>query len=416
MEEQPLIETPETQEPKVIMKKPKRTLKFLAVFGIIVLALVLFSSGYVWGYNGNAIIKQKLVSIDPPVKYKNVDFSKFWEAFQKIEDNYVGQIDYNKLVEGAIHGMVSGLDDPFSVYMDKNQLNDFNGEITGTFEGIGTEISAKNGNLVVVAPIEGSPAEKAGLKAGDIIKLIDGQTVENMTIDEAISKIRGKKDTAVTLNILRTGNDKPFDVKINRDVINVKSVRYKLENGIANIRILRFDQETSKLVDDAAGDMIKNGAKGLILDLRNDPGGYLESSIDVASEFIKDGIVVIEEYKDGRRDNNNTTGKGKLFDIPMVVLVNGGSASASEIVAGAIKDHKRGALIGEKTFGKGSVQEMQPLSLGGALKITMAHWLTPNGTGIDKNGLMPDIEVKWVEGDKDVQLEKAKEELKKIIK
>jgi len=416
MEEQPLIENIEIEEetPKEI--RSKKFPRLLMIPGILLLAAILFISGYFWGYSGKVIVKQKLVSTETPVKYKDVDFSKFWEAFQKIEENYIGEIDYTKLVEGAIHGMISGLDDPFSVYMDKAELDDFNGEISGTFEGIGAEISAKNGSLVVVAPIEGSPAEKAGLKAGDIIRSIDSQIVDGMTVDEAINKIRGQKGTTVALTIARTGVEEPFEIKIKRDVINVKSVKYKLENGIANIKILRFDQDTKKLLDDAANDMIKNNAKGLILDLRNDPGGYLDSAIDVTSEFVREGVVVVEEYKDGRKENSYATGEGKLFDVPMVVLINGGSASASEIVAGAIRDHGRGKLIGEKTFGKGSVQEMQPLSKGGALKITMAKWLTPNGTAIDKNGLIPDIEVKWDEGDKDVQLEKALEELKKITK
>lgn len=404
------------------LKAPKKAIRIsLALLGIFLFGLSLFVVGYVMGVGGPENIQQRLVDKDAPTRYKDIDFSKFWEALGKVEDSYIGTVDYNKIVDGAISGMVSSLGDPFSVYFNKDTLDTFNGEINGTFEGIGAELTARDGKLVVIAPLEGSPAEKAGIKTGDIIESIEGQSVGSMTLDEAVMKIRGQKGTLVTLNIIRSGSDKPIEIKIKRETINVKSVDYKMgDDAIAYIKILRFDNTTKNLISDAANNINKNKAKGIILDLRNNPGGYLDSSIEVASEFIKDGVVVIEQYKDGKKEELSVVGNGKLYDIPMVVLVNGGSASASEILAGAIRDHKRGILIGEKTFGKGSVQEMQPLSSGGALKLTMAKWLTPNGTVIDKNGLLPDIEVKYEEDKTDVkkdnQLEKAKEEIKKIIK
>lgn len=365
------------------------------------------------------LVREKLVNKDVPVKYKDVDFSRFWEALGVLEEKFIGNVDYTKLVDGAIAGMTATLGDPFTTYFDAKTLGEFNGEVTGTFEGIGAEITAREGKLVVIAPISGAPAEKAGLKSGDIIVLIDKQDVSNMTVDGAIMKMRGKKGTEVILTIVR-GTEAPIEIKINRDVINVKSVEYKqLDGGIAYVRVLRFDGETKKFFDEYASTIKNNGSKGLILDLRNDPGGYLDAAVDLSSQFIKDGSIVIEEYKDGKRDVINATGKGNFFEIPMNVLVNGGSASGSEIVAGAIKDRKRGLLIGEKTFGKGSVQELAQLSTGGAMKVTIAKWLTPNGTTIDKNGLLPDIEVKYegtTDVNKDNQLDRAVEEIKKIIK
>lgn len=398
------------------MKKP------LTVLVCVLMALALFSAGLYVGLRTSQSAKQKLVGAKIlPEKYKDVDFSKFWEALEGVESKYIGNIDYGKLVDGAIAGMVSGLEDPFTTYFNKQDLGTFNNEITGTFEGIGAEVSSRDGKIVVVAPIEGAPAQKAGLRSGDIIRAIDGESVEGVVIDAAVLKMRGKKGTTVSLTVSREEEADPIEIKIKRDVINVKSVEYKdMGDGIAYIRILRFDGNTKSLFEQYAGEIMKNKAKGLILDVRSNPGGYLDSAVDISSEFIKDGVIVIEEYKDGKRDETKASGKGKLFDIPMVMLINGGSASGSEILAGAIRDHKRGVLIGEKTFGKGSVQEMSPLSTGGALKITIAKWLTPNGSAIDKNGLNPDIEVKWEEDknnlQKDNQLDRALEEVKKIAK
>jgi len=418
MEENPLVRKEAKEEE---LKTPKRIIKAsLFLLGIFILGIFLFCFGYVLGIGGPENIKQRIVDKDAPARYKDIDFNKFWEALGKVEDNYIGAVNYDKMIDGAIAGMVGSLGDPFSVYLDKDTLNAFNGEINGTFEGIGAELTVKGGKLVIIAPLEGSPAERAGIKAGDIVDKIEGQNVNGMTIDEAVMKIRGEKGTFVTLSIIRNGLDKPIEMKIKRETINVKSIEYKMEEGgIAYIKILRFDAATKSLLSNAADEINKNKAKGLILDLRNDPGGYLDSSIEIASEFIKEGTVVIEQYKDGKKDKFAAKGNGKLYDIPMVVLINNGSASASEILAGAIRDHGRGILIGEKTFGKGSVQEMLPLSAGGALKLTMAKWLTPNGTVIDKNGLLPDIEVKLEETsdvNKDNQLDRAREEIRKLVK
>lgn len=411
----------EKREVKKLKNGSFKNYKILAVILFFALiSIVLFTSGLYIGLRSTQETKQNLIGRGLlPDKYKNADFNRLWEALNTLEGKYIGDVDYNKVIDGAIAGMVAGLEDPFTAYFNKQNLELFNGEITGTFEGIGAEVSARDKKLVIVAPLDGSPAQKAGLKPGDVIKMIDNYPVDGLTIDEAVMRMRGKKGTEVTLTISRE-EGKTQEIKVRRDVINVKSAEYKdLGDGIAYIRLLRFDGTTKTLFEQYADTILNNKSKGLVLDMRNNPGGYLDSAIDISSEFIKEGVVVMEENKAGERKETKATGKGKLFDIPLVVLVNGGSASASEIVAGAIKDYKRGVLIGEKTFGKGSVQEMIGLSTGEALKITVAHWLTPNGTAIDKNGLLPDIEVKWEEnGDvaKDNQLDRAKEELKKQIK
>ncbi|HRY60457.1 MAG TPA: S41 family peptidase [Patescibacteria group bacterium] len=406
-------------DPKEKRNGSNRFIVVIVIMAFIANAIGFFIIGAYFATKSPDIVKQKLVNTQAPVKYKDIDFSRFWEAVGMLEAKYIGDVDYSKLVDGAIAGMTASLGDPFTTYFDTKTLGLFNSEVTGTFEGIGAEVTARDGKLVVIAPLEGAPAEKAGVKPGDIIGLIDGKDVSSMTIDEAILMMRGKKGTEVKLSIIR-GTEKPIELTIKRDVINVKSVEYKqLDGGVAYVRVLRFDNTTKSLFDLFVSEIKKNGSKGLILDLRNNPGGYLDAAVDLSSEFIKDGPIVIEQYKDGRRDTINATGKGNFFDIPMNVLVNEGSASGSEIVAGAIKDLKRGLLIGEKTFGKGSVQEMTPLTTGGALKITVAKWLTPNGTTIDKNGLNPDIEVKYEDSsdiNKDNQLDRAVEEIKKLIK
>jgi len=390
--------------------------KFLQSFIILIWIISIFFLGYFAGYGSVSGLPQRLIGQEPPERYQYIDFSKFWEALEEIEKNYIGELDYEDIIEGAITGMVASLGDPFSTYITPENINLFQEEINGTFEGIGAEISVKDGQIIIVSPLEGSPAERAGVMAGDIIKQINGENVALMTLEEVVLKIRGEKGTWVTLTIIREGEEAPLEIKIRRDEIRVKSVRYELKNNdIAYIRILRFDNTTHSLFKQAVRQLKKDKAKGVILDLRNNPGGYLEAAIRITSEFIKEGVIAIEEFKDGKQEKIYATGKGKLVDIPLVVLINQGSASGSEIVAGAIQDQKRGILIGEKTFGKGTVQELNPLTRGGALKITIAKWLTPNGINIESNGLVPDIEVEWDEGEEDIQLKRAIEEVEKII-
>ncbi len=399
--------------------------KVLIMAGII---LVSFSVGF-WlnqGINMVASIYGKgFLTESLPQSIGEADFSRFNEAIKAVEEKYIGVIDYNKLVEGAIAGAIASLEDPFSTYFTKQDLAEFNDELSGTFEGIGAEIGVRDKKLVVIAPVDGTPAKKAGLKPGDWIKFIDDKPTEYMTADEAVGLIRGKGGTEVKLSIVREGQDKVQEFKIKRQLINVKSVSYEKKDGnIAYIRIMRFDADTATLFSNVAKQAKKDGVKGVILDLRSNPGGYLDTAIAVAGDIIPDQVVVLEEQKNGQRKELKADNKGGLADISLVVLIDEGSASASEILAGAIRDNGRGILIGQTTFGKGTVQEMEQFGDGAALKITVAHWLTPKGTVIDKNGLKPDIEVKLGDvptlqsgqGLKDEQLERAVEEIKKIIK
>jgi len=348
-------------------------------------------------------------------KPKNVDFSLFWDVWNKVEEKYPGQIDRKKLLYGAISGILTGLDDPYSSFLELGQSKSFLEDLEGMFEGIGVEITIKNNQLTAVSALAGSPAAKAGLRAGDIIAQIDGQSTSEMTIDEAVAKIRGRSGTKVTLTILR--NSEPFEVAITREKIKVDSVKYEVKNNnIAYIKISQFGTDTEDLLNKAISDIQSKKPKGIILDLRNNPGGFLETSVNVTSLFVKEGIIVSEEYKGGKKDQFDSTGDGRLTNFKLVVLINGGSASASEILAGAIQDYGKGTVIGEKTFGKGSVQELEELKGASYLRLTVARWLTPKGRYINSDGIKPDIEVKLSQKDtdlgKDPQLEKALQQFK----
>ncbi|MBI2447933.1 S41 family peptidase [Candidatus Microgenomates bacterium] len=400
----------EEKKPKsfLLEKRPKGLLLF-------VLGFFIFSLGY-WTHFGISLAIQKsLVNAPTPERFKDIDFSSFWDALEKVQMSYVGEIDYKKLVEGAIGGMVGSLGDPFSAYIGLEDVNAFNNELNGTFEGIGAEIGLKEGQLAIIAPLEGSPAERAGIKTGDIVQAIDDYPAQYLSIDKAVEMIRGERGTKVRLTISRASEI--LEISVWRETINVKSLTYKNQgNGIGYVKITRFDEKTANLLTASVDKIREDNIGGLIIDLRNNPGGYLTTAVEAASQFIRDGVIVTEESKTGEKQELKASGRGLLLEMPIVVLVNEGSASASEIVAGAIKDHKRGIIIGTQTFGKGTVQELRPLLYGGALKITVAKWLTPNGLVIDGNGLSPDIEVKWDGTGEDAQLKKAAEEIDKKIR
>lgn len=399
------------------MNKPFKTfLKFLAI--IIILSLI-YLGGYAVGHRNIEFEKgyiPKIVNTELS-KPNEVDFSLFWDAWNIVKSKYIGEINIQKMVYGAISGMIESLKDPYSLFLDPSEAKKFSEDLQGSFDGIGAELEAKDGALVVVAPLEGSPAEEAGLRPKDIIVKINDENISDMTFQEAISKIRGKKGTEVTLTIHRQGWQEPKEFKVVRETIIVESVKYEQKEDFTYIRIRQFGDDTTGLMKKAVDFILKNNSKGVIIDLRNNPGGYLDSAIDITSLFIDDKIVVIEEEKDGKKEELKTTLTASLKDKKIAILVNGGSASASEIMAGAIQDHSRGLIIGEKTFGKGSVQNLEELKDGSEVRITVAKWLTPKGRVIDKEGIEPDIEVKLTEEDKaagrDPQLERALEELKK---
>jgi carboxyl-terminal processing protease len=347
-------------------------------------------------------------------------FQIFWEALRRISDNFYdqGAVDTQKIIYGAIKGMVESLDDPNTYFSPPEQVQRSRDDLEGAFEGIGATIEKKDDRLLIVAPIAGTPAQRAGLRPGDWIIKIDGKETTNLSVNDGVNLIRGPRSSSVTLTIVREGTKDPFDVKITRDVINVPNVKLTILDGnIAHIQLVNVF--SSKMSDDlkaALREAKDKGANKVILDVRGNPGGYLVTSVEVASQFLKDGVVAYELMRDGKKTEIPVRRGGLATDWPIVVLVNKGSASASEIVAGAIQDSGRGPLIGETTFGKGSVQQDFSLTDGSAVHITIANWLTPSGRNISKLGLTPNIEVKVSEDDiknnRDPQLERAVEYLK----
>jgi len=349
---------------------------------------------------------------------KNIDFGIFWDAWSVIEKKYtIAPLDYKKMVYGAVSGMVDSLGDPYTVFLSPAENDLFSQDMKGSFGGIGAEIGFRNGFLTVIAPLKGSPAEKAGIIAGDVIIKVDEKDITGLSIDEAIMLIRGEKGTKVNLTILRKDEEKSRDIEVVRDTVVMNTVDWKMMDGnVAYISINQFKDDTGQEFDRIIDDVLLKEPKGIVLDLRNNPGGYFNRAIDIASRFIDEGKTVV--IQDGGKSKEKYTAQGgKRFDnIPVVVLVNEGSASASEILAGALKDDNDVKLVGKKTFGKGLVQEMEGLKDGSALKVTIARWLTPNGTDINHDGIHPDYEVELTEEDikneKDPQLDKALELLK----
>lgn len=360
------------------------------------------------GWIGQQITAARLGKSKPD----SVNFDLFWQTWNQVHQDFVGKIDDQQLIYGAIKGMVSGLDDPYTIFFDPNEAKRFSEDVTGKFFGIGIEIGVRNKALTVITPLDDSPANKAGLKSGDVIVRIDDKDTSDMTLNDAVSKIRGDKGSTVKLTIVPKDTSDLKEVSIVRDLIQVKSVKYEVKsNDIGYVRITQFSEDTTDLTTKALNDLKSKHVKGIILDLRNNPGGYLTGAQEVGGMFISRGVVVSEQGKDGKKNDLYTVADPIVPDLPLVVLVNGGSASASEIVSGAIQDRERGKLVGEKTFGKGSVQNIKDLPGGSSLKVTIAEWLTPKGRMINKLGIAPDVEVKLTADDekagRDPQLDKA---------
>lgn len=395
----------------------------------IVLAALLtigasFAAGAFFGYHSRAEIEKIAgVSNKEPgldINTDQVDFEPFWKAWRILEEKYVGEgkIDRQDLVWGAIAGMTASLKDPYTVFFPPKDNEDFQSEIKGEFSGIGAEIGVRKNELTVIAPLKNSPAEAAGLKPGDKILKIDTTFTNDLTLDEAIHLIRGQKGTKVELTILPNGGDTPKVVSITRDTIRVPIIETeKKENGIFVIKLHSFSENSAADFRKAVREYLNSGSSKLILDLRSNPGGYFNSAVDIASWFLPEGeIVAKEEYRDKEATLYRSNGYQALENVPTVILVNQGSASASEILAGALQEHKKAILIGMKTFGKGTVQELVDVTDTTSLKITIAKWLTPSGKSISKEGLTPDIEVeleKDADPGRDAQMERAIEYLKK---
>ena len=335
------------------------------------------------------------VLADTKEVYKNIEV--FTEVLRKIEKNHVEGADSKKLIYGAIKGMVRTLD-PHSFFMSPKEYEELMIQTKGSFSGVGIEITIKNNILTVVSPIEGTPAFKAGIKAGDQIIMVGDKSTKDLSIMEAVKLIRGPKGSKVKLTISRRGSEKPIDFLITRDVIPIKSVRSDfLPFDIGYIRVSNFQsdtgQELSKALKEVEG---KKKLKGLILDLRNNPGGLLSQAVKVADEFLDSGLIVSIKSRDNKEEKSVARKNGKPRKYPMIVLVNEGSASASEIVAGALQDNKRALILGSATFGKGSVQTLFPLSDGSGLRLTTAIYYTPNGRSIQASGIEPDIKVAFM--------------------
>ncbi len=339
-----------------------------------------------------------------------LDLTQFWNVYGLLQKEYIGTLDKDKAVEGATKGLVESLDDPYSSYLPADERKRLDEELSGQFDGIGAILSEKDRRTEIVELIPGSPAEKAGLKANDLILAVDDQPTEGLVLDEVVSKIRGPKDTTVALLVERSGTDDPIVFKITRAKIQVKSVKSEMKGQVGYIDVSQFGDDTVEGVTEAAKSLKDKKAKAIILDLRNNPGGYLNSVPPIAGLFLPPSVIVKEKYKSGKTDSLRSTSVPILPDMPLFILVNDSSASASEILAGALQDYDRATLIGEKTYGKGSVQDIIPLYGSAALRLTIAEWLTPKDRAINKMGIEPDVVIEdKIEGTSDAVLERALE-------
>lgn len=378
----------------------------------------------------------QISSKEPPPSVTTADFSKFWIVLNKLQTSYYDQtaFDAEKIVNGAIAGMVESLEDPYTVYLPPQQNNDFKQSLAGKFEGIGAELGMNEKQIIVVAPLDGSPAQKAGVRSGDAIVKVGDEATFGWTIQQAVDKIRGEKGTKVKLTVVHKDTQKLVDVSITRDTIQMKSItswvkpvkdideinqssvlKSLANKKVAYVRLSQFGDTANRewlSVANELGQKVREDKEieGVVFDLRNNPGGYLTDAVFISSEFLKsENTVVIQDDGKGKQVKMDVNRQGLLLDIPLVILINKGSASASEIVSGAMRDNKRALLVGETSFGKGTIQQAEDLGEGAGLHVTIAKWLTPNQTWVHKNGLKPDVEAKVDTKDPshDSQLEKA---------
>lgn len=322
----------------------------------------------------------------------------FTEVFQRIKTAYVEPVDDATLLEDALRGMISGLD-PHSAYLEPREFESLQESTSGEFGGLGIEVGMEDGFVRVITPIDGTPAERAGVKAGDLITKLDDQPVQGLGLNEAVELMRGKPGTKVILTIVREGEEKPLEIEVTRDVIQVASVRSRiLDDEYAYVRVSQFQVDSGKEVNKHLERMLKNEIKGVVLDLRNNPGGVLQAAVDISNVFLDEGLIVYTQGRLAESDQRfSATSSTLVPDLPLVVLINGGSASASEIVAGALQDQDRAVIMGQPSFGKGSVQTILPLSQDRAIKLTTARYYTPDGRSIQAQGIKPDIFVQDAE-------------------
>ncbi len=385
------------------------TLILLTVFGL--------------GYFSNEITRPSIEKIEgisnKEGQIGDVDFSLFWDAWYLVKTKYVDRSDLNQqeMVYGAISGLLNSLGDPHSIFLKPEESKRFLDDISGSFGGIGAEVGIRKGILTIISPLEGNPAQKVGLKPGDKILKVDQTLTSDLTLDEAVDLIRGEEGSNVTLLIARDG-EYTKEITVTRGVIRIPIIKWEMkENDIAHVELFHFTESALVQFRKTVGEIKNAGAKGVILDVRNNPGGFLEVAVDLSSWFLPKGeLVIIEDFGNGKRTEYRSRGYEDIQDLPVVVLINQGSASASEIAAGALRDIRGIKLIGQKSFGKGSVQQLEKLKSGASVKLTIAKWLTPAGISINDEGIIPDIEVEITQEDfdelRDSQLEKAIEVLK----
>lgn len=390
---------------------------FLATFSIV-LVLGIFGVGF---YIGNQSESNNSNNLNAQVP---ADLQDFWTVWSLIDEKYVAPSDEKMVsdeekVQGAIQGMVASLGDSYSRFMTPEENKEFNESISGNFSGVGMEIDRKDGVITVISPLKDSPAEKAGIKSGDIILKIDDKTTADLSVDEAVDLIRGNKGTTVELIIARKGEPGSMSIKVVRDNIKIPTLDYEMrKDGIFVISLFNFSQGVENDFRKALREFVLSKSDKLIIDLRGNPGGYLDAAVDISSWFLPAGKIVVQEEFGKDLAPKIFRSKGyNIFNenLKVVVLVNGGSASASEIVAGALKEHGIAKILGEKTYGKGSVQELIPISSDTSLKLTIARWLTPNGLSISESGLEPDIKVEQSKDDKEKDIDTQLEEAVKIL-
>ena len=415
-------------EPKVFVKIIGSTSRKFLIISILLSLIAGFSVGF-WFANNKSVddlpIIRELINKDVG-QPTNLDFSLFWDVWNSLNTKYVdpSKLDTQKMLYGAIKGMVDSVGDPYTVFLEPKISKKFQEEISGAFGGVGMEIGKRNDILTVIAPLKDTPAYQAGIKAGDKILKIDGKVTGGLSVEEAVNLIRGKKGTKVVLTISNNGSD-PKEIELIRDTIKIPSVEWELLNeNVAYLQVYTFNQNVDSEFQKAATQILKSPATKLIVDMRNNPGGLLDSAINLAGWFLKDNqVVTMQEFRDGTREEFKSKGNGALRIYQTLFLINGGSASASEILAGAVHDNLDIQLVGEKSFGKGSVQQLEEFKNGSSLKVTIAKWLTPNGRSITDLGIEPNVEVKMPEDPeegeveigtpgKDPQLDKALELLK----
>lgn len=412
------------------MKRPENFFKILIFFftlsifvgGVFSGGKFLYQKAYNKGYLEGIEKVGKVEKVYEKCDFGDLNLSLFFEAYKILKENYLdpSRLVPKELIYGAIRGMVESLGDPYTNFLTPEEAKIFKEDVKGEFEGIGVEIGIKDGKLTIISPLEGTPAQRAGLKAGDVIVKINDKSTEGMNLDEAVRLIRGPKGTTVRLTVERRGWSQAKEFEIERARIQIPTIKWEKKEDILYLKIYQFLENTDSIFSDEAKKILRIPTQKMILDLRNNPGGYFEIAVKIGGWFIKKGsTIAVEETRDKGKIEYKSQGPAKFEDYKIVVLINKGTASAAEILAAALKENNSSViLIGEETFGKNTVQKLEPLSDNSMIKITIANWLTPSGKKISETGLSPDIKVEAKEEDlengKDVQLEKAIEILKKI--